>query len=90
MSYKQTYIIKFAIHRLCILFLQNISVTTNGNNIKLKGSRKCVLYDWVVIRYIHAQITVKPVYKGHSRDSDNVFFMSSCPLHTGSHYMHYT
>ena len=38
------YIIKFAIHRLCILFLQNIYVTTNGDTIKVKGTRKCILY----------------------------------------------
>jgi hypothetical protein len=30
-------------------------------------------------------ITVKPVYKGHSREPENVPFMSSCPL-----YMHYS
>ena len=28
--------------------------------------------------------TVKPVYKGHWR------FMSSCPLYTGSNYIHYS
>jgi hypothetical protein len=27
--------------------------------------------------------TVKPVYKGHSREPKNVPFMSSCPLYTG-------
>ena len=27
--------------------------------------------------------TVKPVYKGHSREPENVAFMSSCPLYTG-------
>ena len=26
---------------------------------------------------------VKPVYKGHSREPENVSFMGSCPLHTG-------
>ena len=24
-----------------------------------------------------------PVYKGHSREPENVAFMSSCPLYTG-------
>ena len=27
--------------------------------------------------------TVKPVYKDHSREPENVVFMSSCPLYTG-------
>ena len=27
--------------------------------------------------------TVKPVYKGHSREPEEVPFMSSCPLYTG-------
>ena len=27
--------------------------------------------------------TVKPVYKGHSQEPENVSFMSSCPLYTG-------
>ena len=26
--------------------------------------------------------TVKPVYKGHSREPENVAFMSRCPLYT--------
>jgi hypothetical protein len=26
---------------------------------------------------------VKPVYKGHLREPENVSFMGSCPLHTG-------
>ena len=34
--------------------------------------------------------TVKPVYKGHKRESENVTLMSSCPLYTGSNYMHYS
>ena len=34
--------------------------------------------------------TVKPVYKGHSSEHDNVAFMSSCPLYTGKNYMHYS
>ena len=28
-------------------------------------------------------ITVKPVYKGHSREPENLIFKSSCPLYTG-------
>ena len=27
--------------------------------------------------------TVKPVYKGHLRESENVAFINSCPLYTG-------
>ena len=26
---------------------------------------------------------VKPVYKGHLREPENVVFMGSCPLYTG-------
>ena len=33
---------------------------------------------------------VKPVYKGHSREPENVSFVSSCPLYTGSKYMCYS
>jgi hypothetical protein len=33
--------------------------------------------------------TVNPVYKGHSREPENVPFMSSCPLYTGLNYIHY-
>jgi len=29
------------------------------------------------------QTTVKPVYKGHSREPENGAFKSSCPLYTG-------
>ena len=34
--------------------------------------------------------TVKPVYKGHSKEPENVAFISSCPLCTGYDYMHYS
>jgi hypothetical protein len=35
--------------------------------------------------------TVKPVYKGHSREPENVPFMSSCPLYRLKWlYMHYS
>ncbi len=27
--------------------------------------------------------TVRPVYKGHLREPENVSFISSCPLYTG-------
>ena len=33
--------------------------------------------------------TVKPVYKGHPRESENVSFISSWPLYTGYNYMHH-
>jgi hypothetical protein len=33
------------------------------------------------IKYL--KYTVKPVYKGHSWESENVAFISSCPLYTG-------
>ena len=34
--------------------------------------------------------TVKLVYKGHSREHENVAFMSSCPLFTCYNYMLYS
>ena len=34
--------------------------------------------------------SVKPVYKGHSREPENVAFMSSYSLYTGKNYMHYS
>jgi hypothetical protein len=36
------------------------------------------------------EITVKLVYKGYWRDLENVSFMSSWPLYTGSNCMHYS
>ena len=35
------------------------------------------------INIIKGQCTVKPVYKGHIREPDNVAFMSSCTLNRG-------
>jgi hypothetical protein len=34
--------------------------------------------------------TVNLVYKSHSREPENVTFMSTCPLYTGHNYMHYS
>ena len=34
--------------------------------------------------------TVRPVYKGHSREPGNVVFISSCPLYTGLNNIHYS
>jgi hypothetical protein len=34
--------------------------------------------------------TVKPVYRGHSREPENVNFISSCPLYIGYNYMQYS
>jgi hypothetical protein len=39
---------------------------------------------------LHLKVLLKPVYKGHSREPENVAFMSSCPLYTGLNYMHYS
>jgi hypothetical protein len=48
---------------------------------------------WCFFKYEHFLIyrmlvmdtghTVKPVYKGHLRESENVAFINSCPLYTG-------
>ena len=34
--------------------------------------------------------TIKPVYKSYWRGPEDVAFMISCPLYTGSNYMHYS
>ena len=36
----------------------------------------------VFIMTIEFGTTVKPVYKGHLREPENVSFISSCPLYT--------
>jgi hypothetical protein len=33
---------------------------------------------------------VKPVYKGHPSEPENVLFISNCPLYTGLNYIHYS
>jgi len=32
---------------------------------------------------VHFVYIVKPIYKGHSMEPENVAFISSCPLYTG-------
>ena len=44
----------------------------------------------LTVQVFHSATTFKPVYKGHWREHENVSFMTSCPLYTGSNYMHYT
>jgi hypothetical protein len=39
---------------------------------------------------INAIYTFKPVYKGHSKEPQNVVFMSSCPLYTCLNEMDYS
>ena len=34
--------------------------------------------------------TVNPVYKGHTREPDNLAFMGSCHLYTGYNHMHHS
>jgi hypothetical protein len=57
-----------------------------GIQLLLKGLKGISCID---IYTFYIGITVKPVYKDHSRGPENVVFMSSCPLYTGSNYMHY-
>ena len=48
---------------------------------------------FVVIQnyYKKCAYTVKPVYKGHSKEPKaNVAFMASCPLYTGQNCMFYS
>ena len=44
---------------------------------------KNVLFKYLTHIVYKLKITVKPVYKDHSREPENVTFMSSCPLYTG-------
>ena len=39
---------------------------------------------------VHFVYIVKPIYKGHSMEPENVAFISSCPLNTCLNYMHYS
>ena len=63
------------------------SYTTSGE-LKIKP---LILYHTLYINLTNTifnnTCTVKPVYKGHSRESENMSFMSSCPLYTGQYYM---
>ena len=48
-----------------------------------KGKTK-LLSSWMHLRLYLTSIqrnTVKPVYRGHSREPENVDFISSCPLY---------
>jgi hypothetical protein len=47
------------------------------------NSNHSLCHFWIIVFIC----TVKPVYKGHSREPGNVAFMSSCPLYTGKNYM---
>jgi hypothetical protein len=38
---------------------------------------------WIQQHIIILGNTVRPVYKDHSREPENVAFMSSCPLYIG-------
>jgi len=42
------------------------------------------------MKCIDQSYTVKPVYEDHSREPENMSFMSSCPLYTGKDYMHFS
>ena len=37
----------------------------------------------MLVSPLMVRTTVKPVYKGHSGEPENVGFISSCPLYTG-------
>jgi hypothetical protein len=45
----------------------------------------------LIVQKIHIlhRSTVKPVYKDHYKEPENVAFISSCPLNTGLNYMHF-
>ena len=57
--------------------------------MKIRGSDDDLLTFITLVFFPVYTSTVKPVYKGHPMEPENVPFMSSCPLYTGSNYMHY-
>ena len=77
---------------LLCLFLIEIKITQeHWQTYQTKGYRQeiCVMECYINLKTKFAH-TVKPVYKGHSREPKNVAFMSSCSLYTGWNYMHYS
>ena len=39
--------------------------------------------EFQMLKWSEIKTTIKPAFKGHSRESKNVPFKSSCPLYTG-------
>ena len=79
-----TYMFYQAINTLTLKLL-HVSKSDNGtyvyateHNIERRGITLVVLGKYS-----------QTVYKGHSRDHENVSFMNSCPLYTGENYMYY-
>ena len=44
----------------------------------------------LTVYFFFIRNTIKPVYKSYWRGPEDVAFMISCPLYTGSNYMHYS
>ena len=56
------------------------SITAHHIEIAVWYTSDNVLHDLHNCHYLY---TVKPVYKEHSKDTENVPFMGRCPLYTG-------
>ena len=41
-------------------------------------------------KIVNFENTAKLVFRGHSRELENVAFMNSCPLYTGQNYIQYS
>jgi hypothetical protein len=69
---------------LSFLFIDyRMLFTFNGMNVNQKKHDENIYkFDRLII------YTVKPVYKGHTTEPENVAFMNRCTLYTGTNYMH--
>ena len=63
---------------------QSITADTHFPSINYMSwnSLICISFSGVQMQYLNIY-TVRPVYKDHSREPENVTFMSSCALYTG-------
>ena len=76
-----------AIGEICTEFSR--SCKSNEGPVKFT----CYWTSWPVKKissFTGSGILVKPVYKGHTREPENVAFMSSCPSYAGENYMRYS
>jgi hypothetical protein len=73
--------------RLCLY--NKINKSTENNNWLANSAQmlKHINYSFtpyiIYFVFLDNQYTVKPVYKGYSREPENVAFINSCPLYTG-------
>jgi len=65
---------------LVLMFRDVFDLYCNYENVTMYLS---TLWFSVYVLLNGISYTVKPVYKGHSKEPENVAFISSCPLYTG-------